>query len=353
MREPISNRVILSNSLYEDLSKAIAECSHDKVFVLTDSTTHALCWPLLSDFIGLRNAVQITIPCGDTSKTLESVTHVWEALVSGGATRHSCLVCLGGGMVTDLGGFAASTFKRGIDYLNIPTTLLSMVDASVGGKTGFNFHGLKNEVGVFAEPQYAIIHTKFLYTLDADNLRSGYAEMLKHGLISDKETWAELLSFDISRPELTRLQSMVGRSVAVKERIVEADPHEHGIRKALNLGHTIGHAIESWGMASGAPMLHGVAVAHGLVGELYLSNVLSGFPLDKLRMTVSYIHEHYGRPTFTCDDYPSLMELMRHDKKNISGSINFTLLSDVGSIRINQTASTELIQEALDFIREG
>jgi 3-dehydroquinate synthase len=349
----MSNGVILSTSLYEDLSKALAECSHDKIFVLTDNTTREKCWPLLDGFIGLRDAVHVTIPSGDSSKTLENVTHVWEALVEGGATRHSCMICLGGGMVTDLGGFAASTFKRGIDYVNIPTTLLSMVDASVGGKTGFNFHGLKNEVGVFADAQFVIINTNFLSTLDNDNLRSGYAEMLKHGLISNLDTWSELLSFDISRPELHQLQTMVGQSVTVKQHIVETDPREHGIRKALNLGHTIGHAIESWSIASGTPLLHGIAVAHGLVGELYLGSVLCDFPLDKLRSTVSFIHEHYGRPSITCDDYPTLVELMRHDKKNMSGSINFTLLGDVGDIRINQTAERELILEALDFIREG
>ena len=346
-------RVIITSRLEQDLALSLTECAHDRLFILTDDNTARLCWPVISGFIGLRHASLITIPASDAHKDLTSLSHVWQELSRQGATRHSCLICLGGGMVTDLGGFAAATFKRGIPFINLPTTLLAMVDASVGGKTGINFLGLKNEIGVFRQAEFTLIHTPFLSTLDTPNLYSGYAEMLKHGLLSDDDTRAALLNFDLGAPDLDLLSRMVADSVAVKERIVMADPLERGIRKALNLGHTIGHAIESWGMASGAQMLHGVAVAHGLVGELYLSNVLSGFPLDRLRMTVSYIHEHYGRPTFTCDDYPSLLELMRHDKKNISGSINFTLLSDVGSIRINQTASTELIQEALDFIREG
>ena len=347
------NKVILSTSLYEDLAKAMSECSHDHSFVLTDSTTKEQCWPLVRDFMGLRSATHITIPATDTHKDLESLTHVWEEFVTHGATRHSCLVCLGGGMVTDLGGFAASTFKRGVNYINIPTTLLSMVDASVGGKTGINFKGLKNEIGVFSEPQATIIHTDFLRTLDSGNLRSGYAEMLKHGLISDNETWAELLQFDIVHPDLHQLQTMVGQSVEVKKRIVEQDPHEHGIRKALNLGHTIGHSLESWAMRNGHPILHGHAVALGLTGELYLSSVLTGFPTEKMRATVSYIHSTYERLPFTCDDYPMLLELMSHDKKNIGSAINFTLLSDIGELRLNQTPPVEVIEEALDFIREG
>ena len=206
---------------------------------------------------------------------------------------------------------------------------------------------------MFSQPQQVIIHTQFLRTLDEENIRSGYAEMLKHGLISDDSTWAELLNFDLARPDLAQLQEMVGRSVAVKARIVEEDPHEHGIRKALNLGHTVGHAFESWAMRHQQPILHGYAVAYGLVCELYLSCLLTHFPTEKMRSTVAYIRDYYGKLPITCDDYPELLELMRHDKKNVAGSINFTLLGDVGDIRINQTATQVCIEEALDFMREG
>ena len=349
----MSEKVILSQTLFEDLAMAISECSHDRIFVLTDTTTQQLCWPLLKDFAGLRHAAHIVIGATDTHKNLDTLATVWQALGEGGATRHSCMICLGGGMVSDLGGFAASTFKRGINYINIPTTLLSMVDASVGGKTGINFNGLKNEVGVFSQPQQVIINTQFLRTLDDENIRSGYAEMLKHGLISDDDTWAELLNFDLALPDLAQLQEMVGRSVAVKARIVEQDPLEHGIRKALNLGHTMGHAFESWAMRHQRPILHGHAVAYGLVCELYLSSLLTHFPTEKMRSTVAYIRDYYGRLPITCDDYPELLELMRHDKKNVAGSINFTLLGNIGDIRINQTAHQECIEEALDFMREG
>ena len=349
----MNQKVIVSGNLERDLVNAIAECEHDKIFILTDQTTHDMCLPKLQNFLCLKGAQSIVIKAGDTNKTLDSLAEVWTALSQGGATRHSLMINLGGGMVTDLGGFAASTFKRGINFINIPTTLLAMVDASVGGKTGINFGGLKNEIGVFSDSKFVIINTQFLDTLDHDNICSGYAEMLKHGLISDNKHWAELVGFNLAQPDLAQLQRMVAESIKVKERIVTEDPHEHGIRKALNLGHTVGHALESFAMKHGRPVLHGYAVAYGMVCELYLSARKTDFPTDKMHQTVRFILDHYGRLPYTCDDYPELLELMRHDKKNTSGIINFTLLGGIGDIRINQTATKEEIEEALDFLREA
>ena len=391
-------KVVMSQNLEEVLTAAVADCEKDRLFILTDETTKALCLPVVEGFGCLKGAQIITIGATDTHKTLDSLSHVWEALGEGGATRHSLLINLGGGMVTDLGGFAASTFKRGINYINIPTTLLSMVDASVGGKTGINFRGLKNEIGVFNNAATVILDTQFLKTLDAENILSGYAEMLKHGLIDSESHWAELVSFDFERNSEERignseerivnseerivnseerivnseerignseerivnsenswwmeLQRMVEKSVAVKQRIVTEDPTEQGIRKALNLGHTAGHAFESFALKH-QPILHGYAVAYGLVCELYLSCIKTGFPSDKMHQTVNFIHEHYGKMSITCDDYPQLMELMTHDKKNVAGMINFTLLGGIGDIRINQTATKDEIYEALDFYRES
>ena len=349
----MKQKVVISGNLERDLVNAISECEHDRIFVLTDETTQQLCWPKIKNFKALKNSTPIIIKATDTHKNLDTLSQVWQALSNGGATRHSLMINLGGGMVTDLGGFAASTFKRGIDFINIPTTLLAMVDASVGGKTGINFGGLKNEIGVFSDSRFVIINTQFLDTLDHDNICSGYAEMLKHGLISDERTWAELVTFDFDTPDLSQLQRMVAESIKVKERIVEADPHEHGIRKALNLGHTMGHAFESFAMRRGTPILHGYAVAYGLISELYMSARKTAFPTDRMHQTVRFIRENYGTFNITCDDYPTLIELMRHDKKNTSGIINFTLLGNVGDIRINQTANEEEIKEALDFFREG
>ena len=348
----MEQRIIFSRNLQTELTTAISECEHDRLFVLTDTNTANHCWPVIKDFFCLKDARLITIPASDIHKDLESLAHVWEELQKGGATRHSCLINLGGGMVTDLGGFAASTFKRGIDFINIPTTLLAMVDASVGGKTGINFGGLKNEIGIFNDAKFVILNTIFLQTLDTENIRAGYAEMLKHGLISNQRMWAELLNYNLAEQHLGRLQEMLQDSVLVKEHVVREDPYEKGLRKALNLGHTIGHALESFFLQS-SPLLHGYAVAYGLVGELYLSTIKAGFPTDKLRQTTQFIREYYGRPAITCDDYEELIRLMLHDKKNTAGIVNFTLLGEVGDIRINQTATEQEIAEALDFIREG
>jgi len=349
----MEQKIIISKRLDEDLTIAISECEHDRIFILADETTAQKCWPLIKEYRCLRGASLITVGSTDTHKGIDSICHVWKSLSGMGATRHSCMINLGGGMVTDLGGFAASTFKRGIDFINIPTTLLAMVDASVGGKTGINFNNLKNEIGVFNDSKFVIMDTRFLETLDAENICSGYAEMLKHGLISNVGMWAELVSFNLRKPDLRQLQRMVGDSVAVKRRIVGTDPHEKGLRKALNLGHTAGHAFESMAMIRQKPVLHGYAVAYGLVCELYLSCIKTGFPTDKMRQTVSFIHENYGRMDITCDDYDMLFELMTHDKKNKAGTINFTLLGGIGDIKINQTATKEEIFEALDFYREG
>ena len=377
----MQQQIIISNDIEHDLATAVVESEHDRVFVLTDDTTHECCLPKVAALLAQYDAVPITIAHGDQHKTLTALSDVWTALQQGGATRHSLLINLGGGMITDLGGFAAATFKRGINFINIPTTLLAMVDAAVGGKTGINFGGLKNEIGAFADAHFVIINTCFLDTLDAENLCSGYAEMLKHALISDERMWAEHVNFDLSQPDLAELQRMVAESIAVKERIVAEDPHEHGIRKALNFGHTIGHALEEFALqqatlSGGAvvstaptnqttggavvstapknrPLLHGYAVAFGLIGELYMSARKADFPTERLHQTTRFIRENYAQTEFTCNDYPTLLNLMRHDKKNTSGVINFTLLHNIGDIRINQTATDEEICEALDFIREG
>lgn len=348
----MKQRIIISKQLQTDLAKAIAECEHDRIFVLVDETTNKLCWTLAKDYLCLKDAQTIVIGATDRRKNLDTLVHVWESLQQGKATRHSLLINLGGGMVTDLGGFAASTYKRGINFINVPTTLLAMVDASVGGKTGINFGGLKNEIGVFNDAEFVLLDTNWLRTLDEANIRSGYAEMLKHGLIADETMWAELINFNLAQPNLLQLASMLNKSVRIKERIVTEDPHEKGIRKALNLGHTFGHAFESWAMKR-QPVLHGYAVAFGLIAELYLATTQTDFPTERMRQTVNFIRAYYGSLPITCNDYPELIELMHHDKKNRGNEINVTLLGGIGDIRIDQTITEEDIKEALDFFREG
>ncbi|MBQ6746897.1 MAG: 3-dehydroquinate synthase [Bacteroidaceae bacterium] len=345
--------VILCQNFLDELSEAITLCAPDQLFVLTDENTHEMCLPLLHEIDALTQAHHIMIGAGDVYKNLKTLSNVWQALSDQSATRHSLLICLGGGMVTDLGGFAASTFKRGIKYINIPTTLLAMVDAAVGGKTAINFNGLKNEIGVFQPAFRVLLETEFLHTLDAHNLLSGYAEMLKHGLISNYDTLNELLAFDLANTNYNQLKQLVGKSVSVKEIIVKKDPKEQGLRKSLNLGHTIGHAFESLALNQQRPVLHGYAVAWGLICELYLSHVSVGFPRDVMRRVIHFIHENYGSFIFTCDDYELLYKLMLHDKKNKGGIINFSLLTDVGELCLDQTATQSLIYETLDFFRES
>ena len=354
-------KVIISEHLEQALTAELSLHNFDRLFVVCDRHTRRCCLTVIGELPPVAAADVITIDEGDDHKTLSAVEYVWTELQKRGATRHSLVVNLGGGMVTDLAGFAVSTFKRGLHFINIPTTLLAMVDASVGGKTGFNFGGLKNEIGVFRNADAVILDTVFLKTLDRDNILSGYAEMLKHSLINNQDMLAELLAFDVEQPDLKRLGCMVADSVRVKQRIVLEDPLEQGLRKALNLGHTIGHALESMALsnpdrfrlASGSPVLHGYAVAWGLLCELYLSVAKCHFPTDRLRQVADFILEHYGRMAITCDDYPTLLELMTHDKKNVAGQVNFTLLSNVGQLQLNQTATKDEIVEALDFYREG
>ena len=328
-----AQKVVISKDLKADLQAFFASMSYDKLFILTDTNTQEKCYPLIKDIPALQDTPVITVQAGDTHKDIEQVA---------------------GGMITDMGGFAGATFKRGLRTVNIPTTLMASVDAAVGGKTGINFNGLKNEVGSFYPPECVFIDCEFLRTLDRDNLLSGYAEMIKHALISSMDIYASVLLFDLdAKIDYAFLNRMVAQSVAVKERIVEEDPKEHGIRKALNFGHTIGHAYESLSFKKDRPLLHGHAVAAGIVSELYLSHKVCGFPMEKLSQVVYYLKEYYPAFVFDCKDYDTLYELMTHDKKNEAGIINFTLLSQVGDVQINQQVSKEKILESLDFYRES
>lgn len=345
--------IIKSINITNDLAQILDTISYDNIFILTDEHTINLCLPLIANIKEIKSASQIVIPSNDSNKTLENLAHIWRHLTENNATRQSLLINLGGGMITDIGGFAAATFKRGIKYINIPTTLLGAVDAAVGGKTGINFEGFKNEIGSFYPAKHVVISSHFFSTLKSNDILSGYAEMIKHSLISNHEEWEELLKLDVNNLDYNWLNDAAFRSVSIKEEIVEQDPYEQNIRKALNLGHTIGHAFESLALENESPVLHGYAIAWGLIAELYLSHKICGFPKEKLQQTLKFIHSNYGYMNISCDDYDRLYDIMKHDKKNVSSEINFTLLSDVGIIKINQTADKELIFQALDFYRDS
>lgn len=346
------NNIIYTSNISDGVEKILSQKEFDLLFILTDENTHRYAMPLLSNSKIYKEAKEIVILADDSNKNIENLTTIWKALGEGGATRKSLLINLGGGMVTDMGGFAAATFKRGIDHINIPTTLLGAVDAAVGGKTGINFGGLKNEIGAFKQPSAVVINTEFFKTLASEHLLSGFAEMLKHGLISNMESYNRLLQFDICNPDYASLLSLVEESVAVKERIVEEDPLEKGIRKYLNLGHTSGHAIESLAIKRGTPVQHGYAVAWGLVCEAILSHIKLGFPQKEVYQLTEYIKNNYGTFNISCKDYSYLYEKITHDKKNESGRINYTLLKDVGIVEINVAVTKEEIETSFDLYRD-
>ncbi len=348
----ITQQIIICQDFIPDLTQIIGNQPGNSIFILFDENTKKQCLPIIAQCTKLKEAKIFVITAGDEHKTLEALASVWQFLSTNGATRKSLLINVGGGMLTDLGGFAASTFKRGMRYFNIPTTLLGAVDAAVGGKTGINFNGLKNEIGVINPAEAVLIETSFFATLDAKNLLSGFAEMIKHALISTPDDWRKILHFDLEKFDLNELKPLLAGSIAVKEHIVAQDPTEQNIRKALNFGHTVGHAFESFSHETGKPVLHGYAVAWGMICELYLSHKLLGFPKETLMQAVSLIKNAYGSYFISCKNYDRLFEFMTHDKKNDAQEINFTLLKNIGDIHINQNADKKLIFEALDFYQE-
>jgi len=349
-----SQELVFTNNVGDTIDAIVERCAHTKVFVLVDVNTSAFVLPRLQALSkAVADATVITTKAGDMFKNIDSTQAIWKRLGEEGATRHSLFINVGGGVVTDMGAFAAATFKRGIKFINVPTTLLGAVDASVGGKTGINFGSLKNEIGIFRQADAVIISTLFFNTLTSGELRSGYAEMLKHALLKDAASFDALLENRVEDIDAGTLLGLLRESVLVKKNIVEADPEEKGIRKALNLGHTAGHAFESLALERKAPIPHGYAVAYGLVTELVLSHMKLSFPSAQLHRLASYVKENYAGFDFTCDDYPRLLALMSHDKKNLSaGCINFTLLKNIGDVQIDCVMGEEDIKTALDITRD-
>jgi 3-dehydroquinate synthase len=352
----MNTELIFTNHVADAIDNAVASLKPSDVFVLADVNTSQYALPILQRMSStIAKAKIITCLAGDLNKNLEQLAKVWTALSAGEATRTALLINLGGGTVTDLGGFAAATFKRGMKTLNIPTTLLGAVDASVGGKTAINFGGIKNMVGVFNKPDMVIISTVFFGSLPQQEMLSGYAEMIKHGLLKSQTTLNDLLAYDITRPHNSdnRLLGLIRESVLIKEDIVSKDPTEKGLRRTLNLGHTVGHAFEAMAMKRLSPIPHGYAVVWGIVVELVLSHMLKQLDSAVLHKVAGYVRESYGAFDITCNDYPQLLGYMRQDKKNLDNThINFTLLRAVGDPVINVTATDEQIKTALDIYRD-
>ena len=334
---------------YEALNLHLKETKYSNLFVLVDTKTNEHCLSKFLPYLETNLTIEIIeFEAGEANKNIDTCVDVWKVLTELGGDRKSLIVNLGGGVVTDLGGFVASTFKRGVDFVNIPTTLLAMVDASVGGKNGVDLGNLKNQIGVINVPLMVLVDSSYLVTLPKNEMRSGLAEMLKHGLIFDKMEWEKFLNLkDI---DFADFDAFIHRSVAIKNAIVMQDPTEKNIRKALNFGHTLGHAIESYFLENEnkTTLLHGEAIAAGMILESYISwqkNLISKDEYNQIKNTIKSIFEDI---VFEENDLFPIQELLIHDKKNEYGNIQFALLDSIGKIKINQEVENELISRAFD-----
>ena len=326
---------------------------YSSVFILVDSNTEVHCLPLfLASYPCPENCEIISIEPGEDHKHIQTCTSVWEALSSLGADRKSLLINLGGGVLTDLGGFVASTFKRGIDFINIPTSLLSMVDASVGGKTGIDLGPLKNQVGVIINPQAVIIDPVFLNTLPANEYRSGYAEMLKHGLIQDSAYWKKLADFkNISKDQIA---TFIHHSVNIKYQVVRQDPREDSLRKILNYGHTLGHAIESYFLIheDKTTLLHGEAIAIGMIMEAYISTQLLSMPQEECDEIKAVFDEIFPKIIFDEEDFEAIIKMLIYDKKNSHGKVKFALLEAIGNPKWDIEVPNALLKDAFSYYQK-
>ena len=321
---------------------------YSAIWVLVDENTALHCLPILDTYLKDNTRNIIRIPSGEQFKVIATSELIWEQLLREGADRYAVLINLGGGVIGDMGGFAASTYKRGINFIHIPTTLLSMVDASIGGKTGVDLAFAKNAIGTFTSPAAVFLHSDFLKTLPWRHLMSGVAEMLKHGLLYSEDTVDELFGIDLKDTVL--LQAMIEQSVEIKAAITEQDPYEMGLRKCLNFGHTIGHAIESWSLAQHEnPMLHGEAVAFGIVAELQISHQLLGFPKQMLTACEDFIKKNFQ---FEKPDEAGILQIMENlsfDKKNQKGQIRFALLEDIGKAKWDVLVEEKMIRQSIEY----
>jgi len=331
----------------QELVKFVKQGNYSRFFLLTDENTDKHCLPLIKPYFDdMDNFDIIEINAGEESKTIDFCIGIWRMLIDFGADRKALLINLGGGVITDMGGFAASTFKRGIDFVHVPTTLLSQVDASVGGKTGIDIEGIKNIIGTFTQPKAVFIAYDFLKSLPARQILSGLAEMLKHGLIVDKAFWDNLKSSDLTIPS----PEAIYWSIEIKNKVVIEDPTEKGIRKALNFGHTVGHAIETNSLLNDKnPLTHGEAIAIGMICEAWLSWKKLGMTQTELDEIVAVIGKLYPRYTVKESSYPDLLALMQKDKKNEGGKINCTLLTSIGQCKLDNICTDAELCESLSY----
>jgi 3-dehydroquinate synthase len=346
--------VHFNETCYEQLNVYLKTNRFSIIFIIVDTNTHEASLPKFMSYIETNVPIEvIEIEAGEQHKTIDTCVGVWNALSELGADRKSLVINLGGGVVTDLGGFVACTFKRGIKYINVPTSLLAMVDASVGGKTGVDLGNLKNQIGVINSGEMVLVDTSFLSTLPQNHLKSGLAEMLKHGLIYDRSYWNK--TSNLSQHTLADLDQLIYESVLIKHKIVEQDPNENGIRKHLNFGHTLGHAIESYFLShhNKEELLHGEAIAIGMILECYLSAELLSFPKTDLEHITKVILNIYKPVSIDPTDYEAIIDLLKYDKKNEHGNINFVLLESIGKPVKDCLVDNELIFNSFSYYKSA
>lgn len=328
------------------LLQQLIEKSYTQVFILVDEQTEKHCLPILTKT--LFDVKVIRIESGEINKTLVSLQFIWDELMRQNADKHSVLINLGGGVIGDVGGFAAATFKRGIDFINVPTTLLAMVDSSIGGKVGFDYGDIKNAIGVICNPAGVYIYSEFLKTLDERELRNGFAEIIKHGLIADEDYWEKVQRTETF--DWRTLSTLINGSVKIKQNVVKKDPLEKNLRKVLNFGHTIGHAIEAYSLLHDKkPLKHGEAIAAGMICEAFLSKEQGSLSGKELKQISDFILRHFPKYSLRNILSPELIRFMRHDKKNTSDQINFTLLKRIGKAIPDYTCTDQQISLALNY----
>ncbi len=355
---------IFIGDIFKSLNDGIVSKKYSSIFILADENTAKHCLPVITEkFKSIHHSPAfasaaagrpftfhlISIPPGEQNKILDTVEFIWSKLVEGKADRHSILINLGGGVVTDIGGFAAATYKRGVDFIHVPTTLLSMADASIGGKTGFDFREIKNSIGLIKNPQAVFIYPGFLKTLPVDEFKSGLAEIIKHGLIAGKKTWKDILDLKTNVNDISA--DKIAATVKIKLSIVQQDPDEKNIRRQLNFGHTIGHALESWMIQKGEATFHGYCVAAGMIAEMHLSEQLAGLSAKERDEAQNLLLSIFPKINFNEQDIDAILSYMEQDKKNTSGKIGFVLLNKPGKMLIDQFVEKEKIKEALDYYR--
>ena len=346
----LSDYQIVIGNFWSAFADFLRDKKYSKIIVLVDENTEGACFERFRAHFPADIAAIVRVPSGELNKNVETCQQIWRDLFTAQADRNSVLICIGGGVIGDMGGFAASTFKRGMDFIQMPTTLLSQVDSSIGGKLGIDFQEVKNSIGVFANPKAVFISPDFLDTLSLREVRSGFGEIIKHALIADAKQWQDLRKMmDLTAVDWTKI---ITPSLKIKQYVVEIDPFERGLRKALNFGHTIGHAVESKALTSENPLTHGEAIAIGMICEAYLSKILRGLSDAELMDICTFILKIYGHYDLQSFDFPSLIALMRQDKKNDSAAnINFSLLPKIGSVEVNCIAMEAEIEAALSFYK--